>query len=134
MIRITIDASAVVAIILNEPTRHKIIKVTTGSEVISPASLTWEVGNALSANLKRNRITLEQALLACQVYDQMKIRVVDVDLQQSLRLAREMNIYAYDAFVLQCAISHNTPLLCLDAQMCRLAKACSIEIIEVIYD
>ena len=129
--RIVIDASAVVAVILNEPTRAEIIEATKGVEIISPTSLPWEVGNALSANLKRNRLTLDQALKACQSYHQIKVRLVDVNLEQALRLSKELNIYAYDAYVLCCAADHNAPLLCLDALMCRWAKAYGIEIIEV---
>ena len=45
---VVIDTSAIVAVIVDEPERNKIIELTTGNRLICPGSIPWEIGNALS--------------------------------------------------------------------------------------
>ncbi len=40
-------------------------------------------------------------------------------------------MYAYDAYILQCAIEHNLPLISLDQNMIDIAKREGIQVIEV---
>jgi predicted nucleic acid-binding protein len=56
---------------------------------------------------------------------------VNVDLEQSVGLAKEMGIYAYDAYVLVCADTLKYPLLSLDGPMVKLAKDRGIKLVEV---
>jgi len=58
---ITIDTSALIAVITDESKKHRLIELTIGTNLLSPHSVHWEIGNAFSAMLKRNRITLSQA-------------------------------------------------------------------------
>jgi predicted nucleic acid-binding protein len=46
-------------------------------------------------------------------------------------LAGRLNIYAYDAYILQCAIENNLPLISLDRNMIEIAKNNGIKVIEV---
>jgi predicted nucleic acid-binding protein len=46
---IVIDTSALIAVIVAEPERDKIIELTTGNTLIGPGSIPWEIGNAFSA-------------------------------------------------------------------------------------
>jgi predicted nucleic acid-binding protein len=55
---IVIDTSALIAVIVAEPERNKIIEITKGNTLIGPGSIPWEIGNAFSAMFKRNRISL----------------------------------------------------------------------------
>ena len=41
---IVIDTSALIAVIVDEPERNKIIKLTTGNTLIGPGSIPWEIG------------------------------------------------------------------------------------------
>ena len=59
---IIIDASCVLAVLTKEPEREQVLKLTEGTNLISPASLPYEVGNAFSAMIKRNRIDGNQAV------------------------------------------------------------------------
>ena len=52
---IVIDTSAILAVLLDEPEKPAVVKVTMGSAVCAPASLRWEVGNAATAGVKRRR-------------------------------------------------------------------------------
>jgi hypothetical protein len=50
---ITIDTSALIAVITGEPKKSRIIELTIGANLISPHSVHWEVGNVFSAMLKQ---------------------------------------------------------------------------------
>ena len=111
---VVIDTSAVIAVIVWAPERPTIIRHTAGAGLAAPASLHWEVGNAFSAMFRRRRITLDQARQAVESYQQMLLRFVDIDLGQSLELAERLGLYAYDAYVVACALNLRAPLLTLD--------------------
>ena len=64
--------------------------------------------------LKHRLISLEQARRAIASYEQTTFRYTDVDLEQSLELSQQLNIYACDAYVLACALNLRLPLLTLD--------------------
>jgi len=114
---IVIDASAIIAIVANEPEKALLIELTVGAELIAPASIHYEIGNALSAMLKRRRIALPQATEALRLYQSIPLRYVDVDLHDALRIAAELDLYAYDAYLVQCAAKYRSPLLTLDRKL-----------------
>ena len=128
---VVIDTSALIAVIANEPEKVELIALTTGADLIAPHSIHWEIGNAFSAMLKRNRITIGQALQAMQIYQRIPIRFVDIDLEEALSLAEQLNIYAYDAYLLRCAVKYNAPLLSLDQGLLTAAKRLGITVLEV---
>lgn len=64
-------------------------------------------------------------------YLQIPIKLVDVDLKQSLALVQQFRIYAYDAYLLVCAMNLGTPLLSLDEPLKAAAQTLGIEVLEV---
>lgn len=129
--RIVVDTSTVIAVVAGEAEKAKLIELTKDATIVAPPSIDWEVGNAFSAMLKRSRITLEQAIEAIEVYQEISLEIVEINLKEAVRLAGKFNIYAYDAYVLQCAIEHNLPLISLDQDMIDIAKREGIQVIEV---
>jgi len=61
---VVVDASAIIAVIVNEPSKSDIIQATQGASLIAPASIHWEIANAFSAMFKRSRLSLEEAIKA----------------------------------------------------------------------
>lgn len=53
---IVVDTSVIIAVIVDEPEKARLIESTKGASLIAPGSLYWEIGNAFSAMLKRKRI------------------------------------------------------------------------------
>lgn len=129
--RIAVDTSVIIAVIADEPERAKIIEITKGATIVVPPSVQWEVGNAFSAMLKRTRITLEQAIEAIDIYQEIFMEVVQVDLKDVIRLAGKYNIYAYDAYILQCAIDNHIPLMSLDKNLIDIAQKEGVPTLEV---
>jgi len=98
---IVVDASVLFAVITNEEEREKLIQITTEAELVAPLSVHWEIGNAFSSLLKRRRINLDDALHAIEIYLQIPVRFVEVELTGSMELADEMGLSAYDAYLLE---------------------------------
>lgn len=128
---ITIDTSAVMAVLLNEATRPEIIEATEDAELFAPHSLHWEIGNAFSALFRRGRIDLEVATVALASYEDIPVQFVDIPLIDSLNLAAPYDHYAYDAYMLECASRYNTALLTLDQALQRTARAMEIDTLEI---
>ena len=128
---IVVDTSVIIAVIANEPTKPTLIRLTKGADLIAPHSVHWEIGDALSAMFKRGRITVAQALQAVKAYRTIPIRLVDVELEQSLRIADTLGIYAYDAYLIRCALKYKSPLLSLDQRLVNSAKRMKARVIEV---
>ncbi len=131
MANIVVDASVLIAVIINEPTKKKLVRLTQNANLIAPRSIHWEIGNAFSAMLKRNRISVENAIMAIQAYQKIPIRMVDVELEETIKLADRLNIYAYDAYLIRCAIKYKSPLLSLDKNLIHSAKSVKAQILEV---
>ncbi len=125
------DTSTVIAVIANEPEKPLLIAKSQGYDLIAPRSLYWEIGNAFSAMIKRGRITLEQATAAIEIYEQISISLVDVDLKQALEIVDKHKVYAYDAYMIACALNRSCPLLTLDGGLAYAAKAAGVEVWEV---
>jgi len=124
------DTNVFLAVVMNEPEKERIIQLTSGSNVIAPEILPYEIGNALSAMHKRRQITNKEAMSAQRATNNIPVRLVAVDIQKALRLAMEFKIYAYDAYFLQCAKSLSSPLITLDTRMKQVASKLNIDVLE----
>jgi len=128
---IVVDTSVIVAVVTNEKHKKQLVGITKGADLIAPASVHWEVGNAFSAMFKRQRITLEQAIEAIQIYQLIPLRFSEVDLATALKLSDKLKVYAYDAYVIGCALKHNSPLISLDRSLLDAAQIAGAMIKEV---
>lgn len=127
---VVVDASVLIAVITNEDEKEKLVALTDEAELIAPLSVHWEIGNAFSSLLKRKRIAIDEALQAIEIYLQIPVRFVEVELSDSLQLADEFGLYAYDAYLLRCAEKYRLPLLTLDTRLAQAAKDRKIQVLE----
>jgi len=51
--KIIADTNIFIAVALNEPEKDKIIRLTEGHDLIAPDVLPFEIGNALTAMMKK---------------------------------------------------------------------------------
>ncbi len=127
---IVFDTNIFLAVALDEPEKENIIRLTSEADAVAPTILPYEIGNALSAMIKRKRLTPDQAMSAFRATAGIPVRLVAVEIEQALALAIEFNIYAYDAYFLQCAKSMSCPLMTLDRRMKEVATKLNIDIVE----
>ncbi|MFH0795359.1 MAG: type II toxin-antitoxin system VapC family toxin [bacterium] len=128
---IVTDTSTLLAVILAEPEKQRIVSLTTGHTLIGPGSIPWEIGNAFSAMLKQRRLRLSEAHRALGIFGSIPLRYVTVNLENALSLANKTGMYAYDAYFLDCALRHSAPLLTLDRSLGLAAKKVGVELLEV---
>jgi predicted nucleic acid-binding protein len=129
--KLTIDTSAIIAVLANEPEKKKLIKLTKNTELIAPISVHWEIGNAFSAMLKRKKTDISKVIKAVQLYEKIPISLVDVELEESLLIADKLNLYAYDAYLITCALKNHCPLVSLDKGLVMAAQQFGITVVEI---
>ena len=129
--QIVIDPSAILAVLLREPERESLITTTEEAVMLAPASLPWEIGNALITGLRRKRLSLDDVQAAWSSFEDVPMRLVDVDMVSALDAAAEHGLYAYDAYVLEAALTRRLPLLTLDKALARAAEQAGVSVLEV---
>ncbi len=128
---VLVDANIYLAVILDEPEKKSIVELTQNSELVSPLVLPYEIGNALSAMFKRDRLTKVQVVDCFDIYNTIPVRLVDVDIKAALQIASDFSIYAYDAYYLEIATRFKFNLLSLDKKMMSVASEMGIHVLEV---
>jgi predicted nucleic acid-binding protein len=90
-----------------------------------------EIGNAFSAMFKQDRLTLSEAQKGLSIFQSIPLRYVEPDFSNALQLSKSTHLYAYDAYILDCAIRYKSPLLTLDRRLKTAAQTINIETLEV---
>jgi len=80
---------------------------------------------------KRNRLSVEEAQKGLLIFSSIPLRYIEPDFIKVLHLSKKTNIYAYDAYFLDCAIRHKAPLLTLDKKLKSAATDLKIDTLEV---
>ncbi|MBM3494079.1 MAG: type II toxin-antitoxin system VapC family toxin [Armatimonadetes bacterium] len=128
---IVTDSSVLLAVVLGEPERARLVEATVGHALAGPPCIPWEVGNAFSAMLRRKRLSLDDALNGIAAYRRIPVRLVNVDLGAALRIAADQGLYAYDAYYIVCALNLSVPLLRLDRRLTEAAIRAGARTMEV---
>lgn len=129
--KITIDTSALIAVVLNEAEKSLILDITQGAQLLSPESVHWEIGNAFSAMIKRERIIFKLAQQGIKEYQKIPIKFITVDILSTIELVETFKMYAYDAYLIKCCMQTDTPLLTLDKGLINIAKSVGIQVMEI---
>jgi predicted nucleic acid-binding protein len=134
MASVVIDTSALLAVLLNEATRPALISATDGYALVGAPTLPWEVGNALVAGARRNRLSAADVREAWASFQAVPVRLAHIDAGRALSLALEVGLYAYDGYVLETARAERLPVLTLDLGLARAAQRLGVRIKEVEYE
>ncbi len=128
--KIVADTNTFIAVALNEPEKDMIIRLTEGHNLVAPEVLPFEIGNALTAMMKRNALKADEVILAWDMVQYIPVDLRRIDIGAALNIATQYNIYAYDAYFLECARNLRSPLLTLDQQMKGIARKIGIQVME----
>jgi predicted nucleic acid-binding protein len=124
------DASAFLAVALNEIDRDWVIEKTSGFSIVSPEVLPYEIGNALIGMKRKGRLSDREVLRAFDSSQRIAVRLLPVRVHDAMKLAIRFNIYAYDGYYLQCCIENKLSLISLDDRMCDVARSLAIKVVE----
>ena len=128
---VVVDTSAIIAVLLKERTKPEVVRATVDREVLVPSSIEWEVADALSAMLKRRRLTRETALAAMASFRQIALRIVPISMEKVVALSADLEIYAYDAAMIACAQESGATLLTLDGGLRHAADRAGLRVEQV---
>ena len=95
---IVADASAFLAVFLNESDRDWVINKTLDGKIVSPEILPYEIGNALIAIRKKGSLNDREVLKAYDISQRIAVKLVPVKIHDAIKIALRFSIYAYDAY------------------------------------
>ena len=81
--------------------------------------------------LRQNRLALDQVHRGLEIFQSIPLRYVQADLTNSPAIANRTQMYANDAYFLDCASRQKAPLLTLDGSLRRAAQKLDIDLVEV---
>lgn len=129
--RIVADTNTFLAVAMDEPEKPLLVQATKGHDLVAPAVLPYEIGNALSALVRRKRVTVSELPDLWASVGAVPVELASIDVRAASVLAGKLGIYAYDAYFLQCAWEAHVPLLTLDSGMRHAAGELRIPLVEL---
>ena len=127
---IVADTNTFLAVTLREPEKDALTAMVAGHNLLAPRVLPFELGNALSAMVKKGSLEKSDVRRTWDMLLRIPVELCDIDIRSALDIAARFNLYAYDAYFLECALKHRAPLLTLDKGMQRVAKKLPVEVLE----
>jgi predicted nucleic acid-binding protein len=112
------------------PDKDMNFQITEGCDLASPDALPFEIGNALTAMMKKGTLHSDEIQTSWEIIQQIPVELRRVDIKSALNIAVTFNMYAYDAYFLECAGSLKCPLITLDQGMQRIAREMGILVLE----
>jgi predicted nucleic acid-binding protein len=131
---IVLDASLIVAHVLGEEAivaRADIIETLKNGKIVVPAHWTVEISNAMITNVRRRRLSFEDAQLVLQEIAKYDVEVRPAspgDISTPISFAHEQQLTAYDAAYVKLAMDTRATLATLDDAMRRAAMRLQIDV------
>ena len=127
---IVLDASAIMAVIANEPEREFVIKNTQNSIIVAPSIISFEISNGLTRMMRKNIIDSKEKMInLIRNFKKMPIKIEEIDIEKALEIAWDYRIYSYDACYLELTKRLNLILLTFDENMKKIGKDLGLNII-----
>ena len=114
-----VDASAVAAVVFEEPEAAPLVAAVSG-KLLAPSLIRYELANLCRTKLRRGSADPAVTLERYRLLRDLDLRTTEPDWDALPELAEHWGLSAYDAASLDVALRERLPLVTLDA---RLAKA-----------
>jgi predicted nucleic acid-binding protein len=112
-----VDASALAALLFDEPEAGAVAERLEDGNLVAPALLSFEIASVCLKKLRSSPQQREALLAAFALYARMPIEVVEVDHADTLRLAEAFGLSSYDAAYLWLAQKLAAELVTLDRRL-----------------
>jgi predicted nucleic acid-binding protein len=109
-----VDASALAALLFDEPEAKAVADRLQDGNLVAPALLSFEIASVCLKKLRSNPQHREALLAAFALYARMPIEIVEVDHADTLQLAEALGLTSYDAAYLWLAQKLAAELVTLD--------------------
>jgi predicted nucleic acid-binding protein len=111
-----IDASAIAAVLFDEPEAAPVM-ASVGGSLLAPSLLRYEMASICATKLQREPRTARLTLQRYRLLASLEIEFVDPEWETLPLLAQQWGLSAYDAAYLQLALARKAPLVTLDARL-----------------
>ena len=113
-----VDASAVAAVLFDEPEAAPVIAGVSGM-LLAPGLLRYELASVCAVKLRNEPARAKLTLQRYRLLPGLDIQYVEPDWSALPLLARQWDLSAYDAAYLHLALERKAPLVTLDARLAR---------------
>jgi len=117
-----VDASALGAMVFGEPDAQKIADMLSGSPLIGPALLPFELASICLKKIKAHPAKKSLIMKAFEASEELAIEYVEVEHTLVIALAEETGLTTYDATYLWLAREVGGRLVTLDAKLRKAAE------------
>jgi predicted nucleic acid-binding protein len=111
-----VDASAVAAVLFDEPESQPVLSSVAGA-LIAPSLLPYELASVCTTKLARRPREAKIILARYRLFAKLEVDLVEPDWDTLPGMAYECALSAYDAAYLQLALAQDAPLVTLDARL-----------------
>ena len=111
-----VDASAIAAVLFDEPESQPVLASVRGS-LVAPTLLPYELASVCATKLAKWPRQVKITVARYRLFAALDIELVEPDRATLPLLAREWMLSAYDATYLQVALARMAPLITLDARL-----------------
>jgi predicted nucleic acid-binding protein len=115
-----VDASALAAVLFNEPEADAVALRLAGSALAAPALIEYELGNTCWKKCRRDPGSATALRAALAALRGLELKLHDVDVAATLRLAEKHGVTFYDASYLWLAQALEATLVSLDGRLVAL--------------
>ncbi len=120
-VMLVVDACAVAAILFAEPDADEVVKRIDGVQLVAPSLLWYELASVCLKKIAAQPRASKKLLEAFSLLERLNISVVSIDHHESVQLARENRLTAYDASYLWLARYLRVEIVTLDQRLQRVA-------------
>ncbi len=114
---VVVDASAVAAVVFNEPEADAVLDQLGDRRLFAPSLLPYELGNVFVVKMRRYPEFAKEIGQAFSLFEMLDVQLVDVPCEDAARWALETGLTAHDAAYLWLARRLNAPLATLDRKL-----------------
>ncbi|GJL64808.1 MAG: ribonuclease VapC [Nitrospirales bacterium] len=117
-----IDASALAAILFAEPDADVILEMVKNTTLSAPSLLPYELSNVCLQKIRRHPSKRAMLIQGLDFLTQIRITYCEVNSIESVELAEQNALTAYDAAYLWLANTLDCPLITLDRKLAKAAR------------
>lgn len=117
-----VDASAIAAVLFNEPKQAAVITRLASCTLLAPSLITFELANVCIKKIRVQPSDRDAIVRMHRTYARFAVTNMPVDFFEVCDLAEECALSAYDASYLWLAHTLRIELVTLDAKLERAAK------------
>lgn len=112
-----VDASALAAVLFNEPDADAVALRLVGSALAAPALIEYELGNTCWKKCRRDPASAAALRSALGMLRELDLKLHDIDVSGTLRLAEQHGVTFHDASYLWLAEALGATLVSLDGRL-----------------